>query len=37
MSYDLTKTTYLNADYTKYYDRNDKKLEGLTVGLGFRF
>lgn len=37
MTYDLTKTTYLNADYTKYYDRNDQKLEGLTVGVGFRF
>ncbi len=37
MSYDLSKTTYLNADYTKYYDRHDQKLEGLTVGVGFRF
>jgi hypothetical protein len=37
MTYDLSKTTYLNADYTKYYDRDDKKLEGLTVGVGFRF
>lgn len=37
MTYDLSKTTYLNADYTKYYDRDDQKLEGVTVGLGFRF
>jgi len=37
MTYDLSKTTYLNADYTKYHDRDDKKLEGVTVGLGFRF
>ncbi len=37
ISYDLSKTTYLNADYTKYYDRRDQKLEGLTFGVGFRF
>lgn len=37
VTYDLSKTTYLNADYTKYYDRDDKKLEGVTVGVGFRF
>ena len=37
VTYDLSKTTYLNADYTKYYDRNDQKLEGVTVGVGFRF
>lgn len=37
MTYDLSKTTYLNADYTKYYDRDDQKLEGLTLGVGFRF
>jgi opacity protein-like surface antigen len=37
MSYDLSKTTYLNADYTKYYDRRDQKLEGVTLGVGFRF
>jgi opacity protein-like surface antigen len=37
MTYDLSKTTYLNADYTKYHDRDDQKLEGLTVGVGFRF
>ena len=28
VTYDLSKTTYLNADYTKYYDRDDQKLEG---------
>lgn len=37
MTYDLSKTTYLNADYTKYHDRDDQKLEGVTVGVGFRF
>ena len=37
VTYDLSKTTYLNADYTKYYDRDDQKLEGFTVGVGFRF
>lgn len=37
VTYDLSKTTYLNADYTKYYDRDDQKLEGVTVGVGFRF
>ncbi len=37
VTYDLSKTTYLNADYTKYYDRGDQKLEGLTVGVGYRF
>lgn len=37
VTYDLSKTAYLNADYTKYYDRDDQKLEGLTVGVGFRF
>lgn len=37
MTYDLSKTTYLNADYTKYHDRDDQKLEGSTVGVGFRF
>ena len=37
VTYDLSKTTYLNADYTKYHGRDDQKLEGLTVGVGFRF
>ena len=37
LTYDLSKNSYLNADYTKYHDRNDQKLEGLTVGVGFRF
>jgi opacity protein-like surface antigen len=37
VTYDLSKTTYLNADYTKYLDRDSKKLEGVTVGVGFRF
>jgi opacity protein-like surface antigen len=37
VTYDLSKTTYLNADYTKYLDRDDQKLEGVTVGVGFRF
>lgn len=37
VTYDLSKATYLNADYTKYYDRGDQKLEGLTVGVGYRF
>ncbi len=37
VTYDLSKTTYLNADYTKYHDRDDQKLEGFTVGVGFRF
>ena len=37
MTYDLSKTTYLNADYTMYHDRNDQKLDGVTVGVGFRF
>lgn len=37
VTYDLSKTTYLNADYTQYHDRNDQKLGGMTVGVGFRF
>ncbi len=37
ITYDLSKTTYLNADYTQYLDRRDRKLEGFTVGVGYRF
>ncbi|MCU0956752.1 MAG: porin family protein [Hydrogenophaga sp.] len=37
VTYDLSQTTYLNADYTSYYDRDSKKLDGFTVGVGFRF
>ena len=36
-SYDLNKAVYLNADYTSYYDRKDQKLDGFTVGVGYRF
>lgn len=37
VSYDLNKAMYLNADYTSYYDRKDQKLDGFTVGVGYRF
>lgn len=37
VTYDLSKTTYVNADYTVYHDRRDQKLDGFTVGVGFRF
>jgi len=37
VSYDLNKAVYLNADYTSYYDRKDQKLDGFTVGVGYRF
>lgn len=37
VTYDLSQTTYLNADYTMYHDRNNQKLDGFTVGVGLRF
>lgn len=37
VSYDISKAVYLNADYTKYYDRKDQKIEGFTAGVGYRF
>lgn len=36
-SYDLSKTTYLNVDYTRYLDKSSQKLDGITAGVGFRF
>ena len=36
-SYDLSKTTYLNVDYTRYLDKDSQKLDGITAGIGFRF
>ncbi|MCB2015918.1 MAG: porin family protein [Hydrogenophaga sp.] len=37
MTYDLSKTTYLNVDYTRYLDKNSQKLDGVSAGIGFRF
>ncbi len=36
-SYDLSQTTYLNVDYTRYLDKDSRKLGGITAGVGFRF
>ena len=36
-TYDLSKTTYLNLDYTRYQDKDSKTLGGITAGVGFRF
>lgn len=36
-SYDLSKTTYLNVDYTRYLDKDSQKLDGITASIGFRF
>jgi opacity protein-like surface antigen len=37
VSYDISKNLYLNADYMNYYDRNNQKIDGYTLGLGLRF
>jgi opacity protein-like surface antigen len=36
-TYDLSKAVYVNADYTNYYDRHDQKIDGYTIGIGYRF
>lgn len=36
-SFNLTPQLSLNADYMNYYDRKGVKLDGVTVGVGFRF
>lgn len=37
VSYDISKSLYLNADYMNYYDRNNQKIDGYSLGLGLRF
>jgi opacity protein-like surface antigen len=37
VSYDINKSVYVNADYMNYYDRNNQKIDGYTVGVGYRF
>jgi opacity protein-like surface antigen len=37
VSYDISKSLYLNADYMNYYDRNNQKIDGYTLGVGLRF
>lgn len=37
VSYDISKRLYLNADYMNYYDRNNQKIDGYTLGVGLRF
>jgi hypothetical protein len=32
-----SKSLYLNADYMNYYDRNNQKIDGYTLGVGLRF
>ena len=37
LSYKLSDKMSLNADYMSYYNKNDVKGTGFTVGLGIRF
>lgn len=37
VSYDISKSLYLNADYMNYYDRNNQKIDGYALGVGLRF
>ena len=37
LSYKLSETMSLNADYMRYYNKNSVKGTGFTVGLGMRF
>lgn len=37
LSYKLTETTSLNADYMSYYNKDGVKGTGFTIGLGMRF
>jgi len=36
-SYSFTPQLSINADYMNYYDRKGVKVDGITVGVGFRF
>ncbi len=36
-SFDLGSNLSLNADYMQYYKRKNEKLDGFTVGLGYKF
>jgi attachment invasion locus protein len=36
-SFALTPTLSLNADYMRYYDRKGIEVDGVTVGVGFKF
>ena len=35
--YNLTNTTYLSADYLSYYNRKNTSIDGLSLGVGYRF
>jgi len=37
LSYRITDTTSLNADYMSYYNKDGVKGTGFTIGLGMRF
>lgn len=36
-SYSFNKTTSLNLDYMMYNDQNGAKIDGVSVGVGFKF
>lgn len=36
-SYSFSKTTSVNLDYMLYNDSNGSKIDGVSVGLGFKF
>lgn len=37
VSYSISKTTSLTADYMSYYNKDGVKANGFTVGVGFKF
>jgi opacity protein-like surface antigen len=37
LSYSFSRNTYVSADYMNYYDKEGVKIDGFTVGIGFKF
>ena len=37
VSFTLNRTTAINADFMSYSNKNGEKLDGVTLGVGFRF
>ena len=37
LNYNITPTTHIGVDYINYYKKDGAKIDGLTVGVGFRF
>ena len=37
LNYSFNPRTYVGADYTRYFDKDGVKVDGLTISLGYRF